>query len=564
MVRVVALAAVALLTLSAAAQDVPGRGARLALPALHAEPDPGGGRRRRQGREVILRGVNVNALAEYWQYGAFPTTFPFDEADADRDLGDGLERRPAPRLVVARRARARDYDEAYLDAVEQAVDAARAAGVYTIDRLPPGRRGARRSRRGPDEVAPARRSRPLAGTARRAGRRSTVVRHAASRSAAGVQLRPCSRRSPVLENAPGPGGVGIRDRYAAWSARRGTLRRARVGRRLRPHERAERLQRRRRSRRSAPSTPTPRRRSAPPRRRRHGFPHLVVLRAVGALVRLRTGTPPASRTTTTSSSRRTSTGAGSPTGRSSARTSSGRAPTPPCYGGAPVLVGEWGSARDRARTPRTSTSGSTRRFQDEFHFGRPSGPGASPAATRTRRATPAPGTCRTYGASSRSTAPPTRDGTAAGPARPARRAASSARRPGASGRRRGIPTAGRLTATGADASERTQLRRVLAGPPARHAADPGNGPPPPAHATRVGRRLRPRDRDGRCVVAHRRARERRIAERGVRRLARRLRFLHRRRTPARPRPGWFNLPVSAPRRGGGAGPNPEARRCGRS
>ena len=59
MVRVVALAADALLTLSAAAQDLPGR---LALPALRAEPDPAGGRIvDTAGREVLLRGVNVNA-----------------------------------------------------------------------------------------------------------------------------------------------------------------------------------------------------------------------------------------------------------------------------------------------------------------------------------------------------------------------------------------------------------------------------------------------------------------------------------------------------------------------
>ena len=73
------------LAAAAGAGEVPAHGRRLSLPALHAEPDPAGSRLvDARGREVLLRGVNVNALAEYWQYGAFPTTFGFDETDADR------------------------------------------------------------------------------------------------------------------------------------------------------------------------------------------------------------------------------------------------------------------------------------------------------------------------------------------------------------------------------------------------------------------------------------------------------------------------------------------------
>src|SRR6187399_51357 len=57
------------------------RGWRPLLPALHAEPDPVSGGRvvDATGREVLLRGVNVNALVEYWQYGSFPTTFPLTD-----------------------------------------------------------------------------------------------------------------------------------------------------------------------------------------------------------------------------------------------------------------------------------------------------------------------------------------------------------------------------------------------------------------------------------------------------------------------------------------------------
>ena len=56
----------------------------LKLLPLHAEPDiaDGGAIVDSAGREVILRGVNVNAYAEYWQGTEYPTTFAFSEQDA--------------------------------------------------------------------------------------------------------------------------------------------------------------------------------------------------------------------------------------------------------------------------------------------------------------------------------------------------------------------------------------------------------------------------------------------------------------------------------------------------
>src|SRR5262249_55067428 len=88
-----------LLAAPAALLAAPAAGVRLSLPALHAEPDPAGGRLvDAKGTEVVLRGVNVNALAEYWQYGSFPTTFPFETDDAERLAGIGWN---AVRLLVS-------------------------------------------------------------------------------------------------------------------------------------------------------------------------------------------------------------------------------------------------------------------------------------------------------------------------------------------------------------------------------------------------------------------------------------------------------------------------------
>ena len=71
-----------------------------ALPALHADPDPQRGGRivDAQGREVLLRGVNVNALGEYWKGTRFPTTFALERSDPDLMAGIGWN---AVRLLVS-------------------------------------------------------------------------------------------------------------------------------------------------------------------------------------------------------------------------------------------------------------------------------------------------------------------------------------------------------------------------------------------------------------------------------------------------------------------------------
>jgi endoglycosylceramidase len=106
----------------------------LELTALHAEPDVENGGRivDARGREVLLRGVNVNALAEYWKGTEFPTTFPLAAGDPARMQSIGWS---AVRLLVSwsriEPAPGR-YDEDYLDDVEQTVTRLKRVGLYSI------------------------------------------------------------------------------------------------------------------------------------------------------------------------------------------------------------------------------------------------------------------------------------------------------------------------------------------------------------------------------------------------------------------------------------------------
>lgn len=188
----------------------------LRLPALHAEPDPVRGGRivDAEGRTVLLRGVNVNALAEYWPSSDFPTTFPFTVEDADAIAGIGWN---AVRLLLSwSRVEPEPgvYDEAYLDRVAEAVRWLAERGVYSIVDL-------HQDAWGPtlaapdDEECPPTALRALGWDGAPAW--ATFDGGAARCATAGIR-----ETSPAVVAAfaafwadqPGPGGVGIRARYA--------------------------------------------------------------------------------------------------------------------------------------------------------------------------------------------------------------------------------------------------------------------------------------------------------------------------------------------------------------
>jgi endoglycosylceramidase len=104
------------------------------LPPLHAVADPARGGRivDSLGREVLLRGANVNALAEYWKGSEFPTTFPLAPEDPARMRSIGWN---VVRLLVSwSRVEPEPgrYDEDHLDEVARTVARLGDAGLYSI------------------------------------------------------------------------------------------------------------------------------------------------------------------------------------------------------------------------------------------------------------------------------------------------------------------------------------------------------------------------------------------------------------------------------------------------
>jgi endoglycosylceramidase len=212
---VAALAAALALVAPGSATPAEARPRAWRLPALHAEPDPVAGGRivDARGREVLLRGVNVNALAEYWPGTDFRTTFPLTRGDVDRIARIGWN---AVRLLVSwsrvEPAPGR-YDEAYLDDVEDAVDLLARRGVYAIVDLHQDAWGPTLAAR-PGEVC-ASGTTPALGWDGAPGW-ATLDGGAPRCAPAGIrEVSPAvlAAYDAFWADAPGPGGVGIRTRY---------------------------------------------------------------------------------------------------------------------------------------------------------------------------------------------------------------------------------------------------------------------------------------------------------------------------------------------------------------
>ncbi|RIK99781.1 MAG: hypothetical protein DCC71_19820 [Proteobacteria bacterium] len=194
------------------------------LPALRAAPDPVAGGRfvDAHGREVLLRGVNVNAHVEYWQQSpARFTTYPFTEADAEAIAAVGWT---AVRLLLSwSRVEPAPgvYDGAYLDEIEHAIRLLERRGVYAIVDLHQDAWGATLAAR-PGETCRANET-PAFGWDGAPGwatfdggrRRCVPVGGFGGREFSPAVL---AAFQAFWDDAPGPGGVGLRARYAAMLA----------------------------------------------------------------------------------------------------------------------------------------------------------------------------------------------------------------------------------------------------------------------------------------------------------------------------------------------------------
>lgn len=187
----------------------------LRLGPLHAEPDPvsGGVIVDDRGCAVLLRGVNVNGLAEYWKAGDFDTTFPLTDSDVDQIAAIGWN---AVRLLLSWsrvEPSPGEYDGAYLASVDDAIARFARHGVYTIVDLHQDAWGATLAAR-PDEVCPSG-QKPAFGWDGAPGW-ATLDGDAARCTASLRELSPAVRAAwgAFWSDSAGPGGVGVRTRYA--------------------------------------------------------------------------------------------------------------------------------------------------------------------------------------------------------------------------------------------------------------------------------------------------------------------------------------------------------------
>jgi endoglycosylceramidase len=123
--RRIALIALALALLAPAAAQ--------AMPRLHAERGASPAIVTADGRQVLLRGVNVNQLGDYWQQRPnIPATLPLTEADFAGIHALGMN---VVRLIVhwsKLEPQRGQFNNAYIAQIRQAVGWARRHGVYVV------------------------------------------------------------------------------------------------------------------------------------------------------------------------------------------------------------------------------------------------------------------------------------------------------------------------------------------------------------------------------------------------------------------------------------------------
>lgn len=129
LLRLVAVALAAVLL----SPVLPAHAEREPLPRLHATHGPRAVVANDRGAQVLLRGVNVNQLAEYFRANAaLDPTIPLTRADFRDIAATGFN---TVRLLVSwsrLEPTPGAYDTAYVDEVRQAVDWAAAYGLYVV------------------------------------------------------------------------------------------------------------------------------------------------------------------------------------------------------------------------------------------------------------------------------------------------------------------------------------------------------------------------------------------------------------------------------------------------
>jgi endoglycosylceramidase len=194
------------------------------LRPLHAVPDKAHGGRivDDRGREVLLRGVNVNVLGDYWRAGPIPPVLPFARPDARRirELGWNVVR-----LIVSWSQVEPEpgrYDPVYAARVEAVTRLLAGEGVRTIVDLHQDAWGATLAARDGEACSAGRR--PALGWDGVPG--WATLDGGAPRCYLGArELSPAVQAAwtAFFTNKPAADGVGIQTRYVAmlrWLARR--------------------------------------------------------------------------------------------------------------------------------------------------------------------------------------------------------------------------------------------------------------------------------------------------------------------------------------------------------